>query len=73
MFENPDVQSRDEKISTAETAETAELFPGKDKNANHFMNRDSSFPFEPRALKPEDGRRGGRERRDLSLKATRPY
>jgi hypothetical protein len=47
MLENPDVQ----KISTAEHAETAELFPGKYKNANHFMNRDSSFPFQPWALK----------------------
>jgi hypothetical protein len=33
------------KESTAEYAETAELFPGKDKNTNHSMNMDSSLPF----------------------------
>jgi hypothetical protein len=43
--------SEDEKKSTAEYAETAELFLGKDKNINHFMDMDSSLPFDPRGLK----------------------
>jgi hypothetical protein len=39
------------KKSTAEYAETAELFLGKDKNTNHFMGMDSSSPFDPRGFK----------------------
>jgi hypothetical protein len=40
-----------EKKLTAEYAETAELFLGKEKDTNHFMDRDSSLPSEPPGLK----------------------
>ena len=39
------------KKSTAEYAETAELFIGKDRNTNHFMKMDSSLPFDPPGMK----------------------
>jgi len=39
------------KKSTAEYAETAELFLVKTKNPNHFMDMDSSFPFDHPGMK----------------------
>jgi hypothetical protein len=39
------------KKSTAEYAETAELFIGKDRSTNHFMKMDSSLPFDPPGMK----------------------
>jgi hypothetical protein len=39
------------KKSTAEYAETAELFIGKDRNTNHFMETDSPSPFDPPGMK----------------------
>jgi len=53
------------KKSTAEYAETAELFHGKGKNTNYFMNMGSSLPFDPPGMKT----RGGTKRRQRAQRA----
>jgi len=39
------------KKSTAESAEIAELFLGKDKKHKFFMDMDSPLPFDPPGIK----------------------
>jgi len=53
------VPSEDEQISTAEHAEAAEIFLGKEKKSNDSKEIKSSWPFDP----PGKKGRGGTKRR----------
>jgi len=58
------------KKSTAEYAETAELFLCKDKKYKSFFGYEPLFAFRIlRGSRQEDERRESRERRERSLKA----
>jgi hypothetical protein len=62
------------KKSTAEYAETAELFLGKDKKTQIILWIDTPLCLSSlQDYRPEDERRGGGERRDRSWKAAQPY